>query len=292
MRIIAGLMLAFLFCGPAWAQDNPDRAQPLEIVADQTLEWHRNDKRFIARGNAVATQGQTSIAAQTLTAHYTETAQSSMDIRRLVAEGAVNIVAQGNTATGDRAEYDVVRGTAEMTGDNLRLTSPDQTVTARDKFSYDVAAGRLSAHGNAVVTRGTDTLRADSVAAVFMNDATGARKLKELTATGGVVITTPTETVRGQRGVYDAATNIATLHGNVRIERGPNVLEGDSAEVNLNTNVSRMIGGSGEGGRVRGVFFPGSTDSTGATTPAPTPPPPAITPPASAAPFRMTAPEE
>ena len=32
-------------------------AQPLEITAAQTLEWHRNDEKFIARGNTRARQG-------------------------------------------------------------------------------------------------------------------------------------------------------------------------------------------------------------------------------------------
>lgn len=247
---------------------NPNQNQPLEITADQTLEWHRNDRQFIARGNAVAAQGDVRISAQTLTADYRDSAKSSMDIYRLAAETGVTIVSQGNTATGDKAIYDVDSGHATMTGGDLRLTSPDQTVTARDRFEYDVAQGKLSAHGNAVVVRAQDKLTADNVAAIFTDDAaTGKRTLRELTADGHVVVTTPTETVHGAHGVYHANTNIATLTGGVRIERGPNVLEGDQAEVDLNTNVSRMIGSTAQGGgRVRGVFYPGNE---GGTAPAP-----------------------
>lgn len=262
------ILIALLAAAPAGAQEKS--AAPLEITADQTLEWHRNDSRYIARGNAMARQGDVQIAAETLTADYRASAESSMDIYRLSAAGGVTIESQGNVATGDDATYDIDTGLAVMTGRDLRLSSPDQVVTARERFEYRVTDGRLTAWGDAVVTRGADKLRADSVSALFHDDkATGKRVLKQLTADGNVVITTATETVRGSNGVYDAATNIATLSGGVRIERGPNVLEGDKAEVNLTTNVSRMLGGAAEtGGRVRGVFYPGS-EKPGAAVPAP-----------------------
>jgi lipopolysaccharide export system protein LptA len=72
-----------------------------------------------------------------------------------------------------------------------------------------------------------------------------------------VKITTPTEVLTGDYGIYKAETNTAEVKGNVKIVRGPNTLEGDRAQVDLNTNVSSMFGGEGTG-RVKAVFFPGS----------------------------------
>ncbi len=55
-------------------------------------------------------------------------------------------------------------------------------------------------------------------------------------------------------------TNTAIITGNVKITRGQNVLTGERAEVDLNTNISRLFGSSIEdgqvGGRVKGVFYP------------------------------------
>lgn len=312
IRIFALLpyLALLLLAAPAGAQDHGNSEKPLEISAVQTLEWHRNKQQFIARGDAVAVQGDISIHAATLTADYRESKESSMDIYRLTAAENVVIASQGNEATGQHAVYDVDSGKAVMTGDNLRLTTPEQTVTARDRFEYDVPQGRLSASGNAVVTRGQDKLSADRVSALFTTDpATGKRVLKELTADGDVVITTPAEIVRGRRGLYNAATNIATLQGGVRIERGLNILEGEQAEVNLTTNVSRMIGATGtvnggdsDGkgrGRVRGVFYPGSNNITAPPAPQATPlatplstssPAPATTPAPDSAPVILTPP--
>lgn len=265
------LLLSTVCCllsAAAYAQNTQLSAtaeKPLEITADETLEWHRGDRRFIARGDVIARQGEVEIRAETMTVDYRETSSSSFDIYRLTAEGRVLISSQGNTAQGDKAIYDVPEGKAVMTGNNLALTAPDQTVTARDSFEYFVTAGRLTANGDVIVTRADgNKLRSDRAAASFVQDAKGQRQLKEMTADGNVVITTPDEVLRGAAGRYDAAANIAALTGNVTITRGPNVLEGERAEVNLVTNVSKMTAGAAaQGGRVRGVFYPGSGKGKG-----------------------------
>lgn len=264
--LILGGTLNLSFFAAAYAQQNqafamnPDRNQPLEITADHTLEWHRNTQQYIARGSVIVRQGEVTIIADTLTADYRETGVSAFEIYRLTADGNVKIVSQGNTATGQQAVYDVDRGVAVMTGNNLRLSSPDQSLTAKDSFEYWVTEGRLTAIGSAHVIRGEDTLDADTVSATFAEDATGTRQLKSLSADRNVKITTPTEILTGNKGTYTAATNIAAIVGNVKISRGPNVLEGERAEVNLTTNVSKMQGSPAQGGRVRGVFYPGSEE--------------------------------
>src|SRR5690606_20224350 len=56
---------------------------PLEVTADNSLEWHRNEKSFIASGNAVATQGDMSVSADKLTAHYSDNSGGGMKISRV-----------------------------------------------------------------------------------------------------------------------------------------------------------------------------------------------------------------
>jgi lipopolysaccharide export system protein LptA len=260
------------------AAANADNKQPLEITADQTLEWHRNDNQFVANGNVVAKQGDTSIKSDKLVADYRQGKGKSQSfaIYQLTATGHVNIDSRGSTASGDKAVYDVDKGVATLTGDNLKLASPGQTVTARDKFEYRVNDGVLTATGGAVAVRGQDRIAADVMSAAFAKGAGGAglgamagaggadKNLERLDAGGHVVITTPDETLTGDKASYTAADNIARITGNVKITRGPNTLEGESAEVNLATNISTMRGGASEGGRVRGVFYPDSMPKSGA----------------------------
>lgn len=300
------LTFVLLLCAapvPAFAQTpSATSDKPLEITAEQTLEWHRNNKQYIARGNAEAKQGLTQINAETLTADYRETAQSNFDIYRMTALENVVITSQGNQAFGDKAVYEVESGIATLTGKALKMTAPDQTITARDKFEYDVNAGRLSAYGQVVILRGTDKIEADQASAFFAQENApaaepptppntsadtssplGGRKLERFEGEGHIVITTPTETLTGDRGVYRADTNTAEVIGNVKIIRGPNVLAGNRAEINLTTNVSKMYGDTtttsataGGKGRVKGVFYPGAgktTPPTSSSEPIPTPEP-------------------
>ena len=72
-----------------------------------------------------------------------------------------------------------------------------------------------------------------------------------------MVISTADEVVRGDRGVYDLDSRIATLAGSVKITRGENQLNGAYAEVNLATGVSRLRSAPGQGpSRVFGLIKP------------------------------------
>ena len=256
---IASLALAMTIWGyPAQAQSQ-NNTEPLEVTAAESLDWDRTNKIFIARIDAIATQGEASIAAAMLTANYRDEDDQNFNIWQIEATSNVIITSKDSKAYGDHAIYNLDTAFATMTGHALKLTSPDQTVTARDKFDYYVEGGRLEAHGQAKVIRLEDTLEADLIIAHMKDNAEGQRVLDRMEAKGHVVITTPTEIARGSYGLYRADTNKATLEGGVTITRGPNILQGNKAEIDLTTNTSRMFGGNpASGGRVRGVFYPGS----------------------------------
>lgn len=303
-RLLAGLL--FFVALPAAAQTAPavkNSAQPIEITATKTVEWLRNDKQYVARENVIVTQGAMTLKSDLLTADYRESPASSMEIWQMTADGNVTISDEGNTAYGDKAVYDVTGGVATLTGGDLKLVSPDQTVTAQEKMEYHANERKALAVGKAKVVRAKDTLSADTLVAYFKESsnvqpaATQAPSesvpgvgsgLDRLEALGNVVIKTPTETLYGNKGTYRASTNTAELAGKVRIERGPNILEGDRAEVDLNTNVSKLFGNKETGGRVRGVFFPGSENKDSLKGQDKKPAPVTQTPPAAPVPAPVT----
>jgi lipopolysaccharide export system protein LptA len=96
-------------------------------------------------------------------------------------------------------------------------------------------------------------------------------KISRVDAQGHVVITNGLDTGHGDFGVYNADTGIATLIGNVVIERDKDVIRGQRGVMDLNKNVSRMLPGSGPGvsvgppQRVQGLFLrqqqPGQPDA-------------------------------
>jgi lipopolysaccharide export system protein LptA len=88
-------------------------------------------------------------------------------------------------------------------------------------------------------------------------DAESSR-ISRIDAQGHVVVSTPTDIGRGNFGVYDAIKGIVTLLGNVTITRGQDIIRGQYAVVDLNTNVSRMLPLAAAPGqppsRVEGIF--------------------------------------
>jgi lipopolysaccharide export system protein LptA len=82
-------------------------------------------------------------------------------------------------------------------------------------------------------------------------------RITRVDAQGHVVISNALDTGRGDFGVYNADTGIATLIGNVVIERGKDVIRGQRGVMDLNKNVSRMMPGGAPGvshQRVQGLF--------------------------------------
>ena len=247
----------FGFGGPAVPQGvglpGQSGDKPIEINAEQGIEWQQRNKAYIARGNARAAQGDVAVHADVLTAYYRDIDGGGTEIWRIDAEGHVRIVTPTQRAYGEKAIYDVDDGVLVLTG-KVRLDTETDRITARDSIEYWEKRNLAVARGNAVAIRGENRLRADVLTAHFAKDNKGKARVRQVDAFDNIVITTPDEIVRSSRGIYDVETGIATLTGSVKITRGTDQLNGSYAEVNLNTGVSRLFG-RGRGG-VQGIFTP------------------------------------
>ena len=257
--LVSGSMVAIIVATPilALAQGiglpGQDREKPIEINAEEGIEWQQKNKAYIARGNARAAQGDVAVLADTLSAYYRETEDGGTDIWRIDAVGRVRIVTPTQRAFGDKAVYDVEQGILILTGGS-RLETETDRITARDSLEYWEKRNLAVARGNAIATRGENRLRADVLTAYFAKDVGGTSQVRKVDAFDNIVITTPDEIVRSSRGVYDVETGIATLTGQVKITRGNDQLNGEYAEVNLNTGVSKLFGRGTRG--VQGIFTP------------------------------------
>ncbi|HEX8568441.1 MAG TPA: LptA/OstA family protein [Caulobacteraceae bacterium] len=90
--------------------------------------------------------------------------------------------------------------------------------------------------------------------------------IQTLTCTGPVYYVTPTQSARGDNGVYDGPSETITLTGNVVVTQGQNVASGDRAVINTRTNDSRLEAAPTRagGGRVRTVLYPENSQPGGA----------------------------
>ena len=262
---LVGGLLAVATVDPAAAQSlalGPDGDAPIEILADDGIEWQRSNQLYIARGNAQAKQGEVTVAADSLTAFYRTNAAGENEIYRLDADGSVRITSQTEEALAEKAVYDVLKGVLVLTGQTITLNTADDVITARDSMEYYQRDQLAVARGNAVATRGDRQVQADVLMAHFADAAEGdqSSSVERIESVGNVLITTPTDIVRAAQGDYTPDSGIATLQGDVKITRGDNQLNGESAEVDLNTGISRLFGGPTGDGRVGGLILPSAAD--------------------------------
>ncbi len=205
---------------------------PIEVEADQDIEWLRDQQVYVARGNARATRADVTVYGDTLTAHYRE------------------------TAWADRAIYDADQSVIVLLGHNLKLVTKTDVLTARDSLEYWDKRQLAVARGDALAVRDDRRIRADTLSAQFVGVAGQGQKLQRVDAFGNVEVSTQLEVARGEKGVYLADREVSTLIGNVRITRGQNQLNGDVGEVDMKTGISRLLNAGTGQARVRGLFVP------------------------------------
>lgn len=278
--------------------------KPISIEAEEGIEWQQNNRVYIARGNAKATRGDSTVYADTLTAYYRpiekkgaaekigDGAKSApatpskppkqkpasagggkandpvggdeaTEIFRLEADGHVRIVTETERVWGDHAVYDVDQALVVVTGKGLKLETKQDVVTARDSLEWYDQKQVAVARGDAVAVRDAKRLRGDTLTAEVQKTGQEASHISRIDAQGNVLVSSQDQIARGDSGVYNVDTGIATLVGHVTLTRADNELRGQYGVVDLNKNVSRLLSAppsaqltEGPNTRVQGLLVP------------------------------------
>jgi lipopolysaccharide export system protein LptA len=189
--------------------------------------------------------------------------------------------------------YDIDQAVLVLTGKALKLTTPQDVLTARDAMEYWSQKHMAVGRGDASATSNDGRrITADTLVAYTVDNAAphppgtkapppppkkddkaqdplaDSGKIQRVEAFGHVQVRTATEIVNGDRGVYVPDTGLARIVGRVHITRGANQLNGAQAIVNMKTGVATMV--QRPGARVAGLIVPndqqGKTPSTGGET--------------------------
>lgn len=118
-------------------------------------------------------------------------------------------------------------------------------VTA-DGLTLDQTTGEAVFTGNVIVVQGDLRMAAGAVRIVYGTQ--GNQDVREVIATGGVLVTRGADAAEGGSARYDVASALLTVSGNVLVTQGPTAIAGDSMVVNMRT------GNGSVDGRVRTVL--------------------------------------
>lgn len=250
---------------------------PLDVTADQGIELSQDAKEVIARVNAKAVRGNSTVIGDVLTAFYrpknpanspthspaanqapppvaapaapskpgdppaaAPVETSSNEVWRVIADGHVEIFTPTQHAYGDHADYNIDDAVVVLTGDHLKFTTPQDVVTARDDLEYWENRHQAVAHGNAVAVHAEKRIQADTLVADFAENAQKKMEINVVHGYDHVLLTTATDVVTGDRADYVVETGIVTVTGSVKMTRQNNQLNGGYAVVNLNTGISTL----------------------------------------------------
>jgi lipopolysaccharide export system protein LptA len=252
----AALIASFFLIASASAQTlnlASSNDAPIQVEADNGIEWQQDNEVLIARGNARAMRGGATIFADVLRAYYRRDAAGNSTLHRLDAAGKVRILSQTETIEGDSAVYDMAQAVMVVYGKKVSYRSGKDLLTADKQMEYYETAQKAVARGNAVAYHDGKELHAQVLEALFRKIAGNKSEVYQVQAFDDVVVVTERDVVRADRGVYNVKTEFATLTDNVRITSGETHLEGDAAEINMKTGVSRLLS---KNTRVRGIIVP------------------------------------
>ena len=127
---------------------------------------------------------------------------------------------------------------------------------ASDRIEVQDRADRAVFSGNVKVRQAALTL--DTQRLTLSYSSGDGVKINRLDASGGVVVRSPSETARGNFGIYDLNRKLITLIGAVQLNRGGSQINGQRLTIDLNSGRAVVDGGGRgigqSGGRVTGRF--------------------------------------
>jgi lipopolysaccharide export system protein LptA len=161
------------------------------------------------------------------------------------------------------AQVQQEQGVSALKGHN---SNAPVDVTA-DRIEVQDRADRALFVGNVHATQAELVLDTDRLTVAYSNkpgasgatsSAAGGVQIHRLDAAGGVVVHSPSETAKGDLGIYDLDRKLITIVGNVRLTQKDNLVTGQRLVINLDTGRAVVDGGppgvNSSGGRVTGHF--------------------------------------
>ena len=234
---------------------------PIEITADNGIEWEKNKEILIASGNAKASRGGITVLAEVLRAYYRKKTTGGTDLYRLDAAGGVKIFSDTESMEGQTAVLDFEQAILKVDGKKVIYKAGPNTITANQQMEYWERQKMAVARGNAVAIHKGKTLRADVLKALLRKNKTGRSEVYIIEAFNNVLIVSDKDRLRSDSAIYKLDSGIVTLKKNVSIVREDSILNGDLAEINLKTGISKLltvdsVGSRKERKRVRGLIYP------------------------------------
>ena len=238
--------------------------EPIEIFADNGIEWHKNKNKYVALGNAKALSGTLSLESDKIEAFYKENDSSSMNITEVRAKR--NVVVQDKKMKitgGEYAEYKILKDYFLINGRSIILTSEKNTLKSNKKLEYWRSKNIAIATGKAEAKKDNEFVVMADKLVWYLQEKNQKTAVKKLLGFQNVSIKTNNEVAFSDKAIYNNETEICKLYGNVKLQRGESFLIGEYAEVDLRSGISKLLPAPGKKlneNKVRALIDKGGID--------------------------------
>ena len=245
---VVGLALCMFMLKPLLAEN-------LEIEASGFLEWNQENKSYIAKGDAIATQGGRTIEADEIIAFYAS--EENRDITRIQAAGSVKFSDVLGSGYSDRLHYEMNTQTVTLNGNENYFESEEFTAQSSNQIQFNELDGILNLQDDAMISISeARKIEAQRLEIELSDDG----NVTTINAEGDVKLTEKAGRIAySGSAFYEAENGNMTLSDSVEILDGNNQLRGDKAIINVETGYSKILAGS-ENKRVTGKLILGTTN--------------------------------
>ena len=242
VKIFITLYLFPYFVNSQQIINQKQNGEPVEIYAEKGIEWHKNDNKYLAIGNAIAKSGKMSVKSDRIEAFYEEQDNSGMNIKLVKAHKEVVVTDENLKIVGGKlAEYNLKKDYFSIFGKKLILTSKDNKLESKEKMEYWRKKGVAIATGKAKVKKGNEfEIKAEKLV-WYLNENKEKIDVKKIFGFNSVSIFTNNEVAFSDKALYNKESGICKLFGNVKLQKGDSFLTGDYAEVDLNKGISKLL---------------------------------------------------
>ncbi|NCF47585.1 MAG: hypothetical protein GWP24_08465 [Alphaproteobacteria bacterium] len=245
---VVGLALCMFMLKPLLAEN-------LEIEASGFLEWNQENKSYIAKGDAIATQGGRTIDADEIIAFYAS--EENRDITRIQAAGSVQFSDVLGSGYSDRLHYEMNTQTVTLNGNENYFESEEFTAQSSNQIQFNELDGILNLQDDAMIS----ISEARKIEAQRLEiELSDEGNVTTINAEGDVKLTEKAGRIAySGSAFYEAENGNMTLSDSVEILDGNNQLRGDKAIINVETGYSKILAGS-ENKRVTGKLILGTSN--------------------------------
>ena len=236
------ICLSFTFIDSQQLTNLDNNENPIEIFADEGIEWHKNKNKYVALGNAKAVSGTLSLESDLIEAFYKEKDSSEMNITEVRAKK--NVIVKDNKMRitgGDYAEYKIFKDYFLIKGDKITLTSEANILKSNEKLEYWRSKNIAIATGKAEAKKDNEFIVLADKLVWYLQETKKKTTVKKLLGFNNVSIKTNNEVAFSDKAIYNNETEICKLFGNVKLQRGESFLIGEYAEVDLKKGISKLL---------------------------------------------------